>query len=733
MPRWCLVFVFVCLLSCSHGGKDFPEQDEDEDLDFYLGKLFEENTEHLDVHDMLNYGGQKNQPSEDAKRPIMFKDDLEMLDKETCSFDKLKWNEEAQKLTNCQEQLKVLARNSDNDKLKLKNMEKKLLKEVSVDAMAFYRRVVYHLWNVLKLEEAEHILKDSDEAVMRFLSVRLTKDDIITLKSFLGDQNNIQQVDQLLQNALQLEEVSDDTRAFNIISIMEGALSVFEIGKNVEMWLYVLCSGFLVLAIWAIYLFIKDVQQELRWMRVIIMMIVLLFFICCMWHWRHMHKVAESRRHARMMKRGFTDIPEECKPGGQASTYSAWEWVKVRVLGSPDICEKYFEEMMIDPSEEITPAMVIAETLAKFILQPLQHLGSESAKFITNFYQNVPIVYHVPATVFFVVLLIIILFAFCGYGIDFPFWMGGIRPIYRTEVADTSDVDRITKEAIAQLKSDREKFMTESRMMLADIAQAASASQAQAGVQPLLMMSSGIIESQLERLIARQFSGVISQASPNGNPLNNGHSSQFSASSQNGDDVLTVTSTPLRNHDKLEMDVRDGRKEKVPASDIGEGAVLATPDAVHYRLKDGKRKAILPSKNSLSAASSEASVTEACESPKNKKTSKIQSTNIRTKSPGELEPTPHSPEVSLNNSLSDFSSDASFGASVGSDNFYDKVKTILEDSANSSLNVEHSNTSYENNPRDLSLSEGRSMRNEEVELSSSGVKFMSKIKKVMTP
>lgn len=47
---------------------------------------------------------------------------------------------------------------------------------------------------------------------------------------------------------------------------------------------------------------------------------------------------------------------------------------------------RYFEMLMIDPTEEISPAMVISETLSKFCLQPLQHIGKEMAKLITNFY-----------------------------------------------------------------------------------------------------------------------------------------------------------------------------------------------------------------------------------------------------------------------------------------------------------------------------------------------------------
>ncbi|XP_064095400.1 LOW QUALITY PROTEIN: uncharacterized protein LOC135207510 [Macrobrachium nipponense] len=741
MYRWSLAYLFIFMFCVAHGGEDFTEKEEDDDLDFYLGKLYEENEDTIDLHDMLNYPGKREQAKKDVKRPIIFEENLNTPDKETCSFDKLRWSEEAQKLTKCLEQLNILERDIDNDKQKMRALEKKLLKEGSVDVMSFYRRLVYRFWNVLKLEDAEHILKDPDEAMIRFLSMHFTKDDIITLQDFLHDQNNIQQVDEFLQNAMKLEEVTDDTQQFNIISVWESAMAVFEVGKNVEVWLYVLCMGFLVLATWAIYLFIKDIQQELRWMRVIMMMIVLLFFICCMWHWRHMHKVAESRRHAQMMKRGFTDIPEECKPGVQAAKYSAWEWIKVRVFGAPDVCEKYFEEIMVDPSEEITPAMVIAETLAKFVLQPLQHLGSESAKFLTNFYQNVPVVYHVPATIFFIVLLIIILFAFCGYGIDFPLWMGGIRPIYRTEMADTSDVDRITKEAIAQLKSDREKFMTESRMMLSDIAQAAVTSQAQAGIQPLLMMSSTIIESQLEKLIARQLSQVVSQTFHNNTSVDTGHSSQGNVTPQNEDNVFTITSTPLRKCEKLQITDNDfnsgeeletvGEKKLLRPED-GASSLVATTDAVHYRLKGtGRKGALVPKGGSSSTpgASSETSATEVSWSKGRKNTSKNQSQDIHSKNTIELESPAHSSEVSSSHSLYNVSSDDS-GAG---ENFYNRVKSILEDSANSSINAENSNISCDSEHRVLDVNEGRSMRSEELELSNSGVRFLKKIKKVMTP
>lgn len=47
---------------------------------------------------------------------------------------------------------------------------------------------------------------------------------------------------------------------------------------------------------------------------------------------------------------------------------------------------RHFELLMINPTEEVSPSMVISETLSKFFLQPLQHIGKEMALLITNFY-----------------------------------------------------------------------------------------------------------------------------------------------------------------------------------------------------------------------------------------------------------------------------------------------------------------------------------------------------------
>ncbi|KAK8754474.1 hypothetical protein OTU49_016398, partial [Cherax quadricarinatus] len=418
-----LIYLVIC--------HDTANMNED-DLSYSLDQLYKEPEDTVDPHDMLAFPGQKRVPTAHESGPWTHEDK---------KAEVVTGNEESHtsnELSTCQERVSKLEHGIEVEQQKLSALRKKLNNEGSIDMEAFYSRSIRHLWNVLLLEEAGYILKDENSAVIRHLIVRVTKDDIDMLKQYLEHQKYIHQT-----------------------------------------WLYLLCIGFLILAFWAIYLFVQDIQQELRWGRVLTMMMIVVFFICCVWHWRHLHMVAESRRHAQMMKRGFNNMPEECKPGGHGDTRSLLDWLKINLFGSPDVCERYFEELMVDPTQEITPAMAIAETLAKFFLQPLQHLGSESAKLITNFYNNVPLVYHVPATILFVALLVIILFYIRGYGMDFPLWMGGIRPVYRNEVTDTSEVDRITRQAIAQLNRDRERFMEESRSILTDITKAVVSTQNQ--------------------------------------------------------------------------------------------------------------------------------------------------------------------------------------------------------------------------------------------------------------
>lgn len=426
-------------------------------------------------------------------------------------------------------------------------------------------------------------------------------------------------------------------------------------------------------------------------------------------------------------------MPEECRPGGKSDPANAWDWIKVRVFGSPDVCEKYYEEMMIDTMEEISPSMVIAEALAKFILQPLQHIGTHSGQLFSNFFAQVPVVYQVQAGIMFIILIVVVLLVTCGYGIDFPFWLGGIRPHYRPEGADQPDVNQITREALEMLRADRDKFMLESQTMLMDITRAAvSQSQTGMGVQPLLVTSGNIIETQLERLISQRFSNVISSPAAIEAPSNSAEVvSPIAQHTEKFHQVDTITSTPLRtSHIMQATETVDG---PTPASGI-----KVKTDAIHYRLKGESRQSYLDKEESISMPPpiSPLDSSPGCAVRRRKPLFVRQSRNASNTSfdSSSLENLPGDTNI-INNSLNE-----NLDASSSSEVFVEQVKRVLEESANSSMNVSKDGGVLDTSSRKDSfrnpidqVNERKRGQEEEFEISAHGKSFLNEVENAVTP
>ncbi|XP_045135147.1 chloride channel CLIC-like protein 1 [Portunus trituberculatus] len=414
----------------------------------------------------------------------------------------------SKEMSNCVSRLISLQNSLEEEQSTSLKLQKMLAKEGVLDLQAFYRRATQHLWNTLRLQEVGDILKEGNTAVVRQVSVVVTRDNWEGLEEYLRSEADPHKVDEFLREAFTLETPPSDSSPSLLQAAVTLTHTAIQAAKSLEVWLCVLCGGFVALAVWAVVLFVRDIQKELRWGCVLGMMGAVVFFICCLWHWRHMYKMAESRRHAELARRGYAGIPEECQPGSKTSAGTVYDWVKVNLFGSPDVCEKYFEQLMIDAIEEITPGMVIAETVSRFLFQPLQHLGTESGKLTTNFYQNVPPAYHLHATALFLGLLVVVLFYGCAYGIDFPLGLGGYRPMARQDSTAPGNWAGLGRE----------------------------------GPQQLVVTSSGILEAQLERLISRHLDHAME-------PQHQG--------------VHTITSTPLRSHSQ--STTRDMLQQNSPA------------------------------------------------------------------------------------------------------------------------------------------------------------------------
>ncbi|XP_076058825.1 uncharacterized protein LOC143035771 isoform X2 [Oratosquilla oratoria] len=501
--KWVMLSLVVGALCITSSKAYFDQDDEDDDFYAFIGQLGEESEPWIDPHDMIGDLDIDKESSHNAEVVKSVQEDTEedlfasyTPEKEEKSKEPSYAGEadDIQDLKdelvqckndhrNIEEKLKI-----ERERVKAQYLEK--LKESSVDFKPFYTRIVYNIWDLLRLEEAQDVISESD-LLVRHLQARIDLLGIQTLREYIGTKGNMHEVDKVIRNLFFEVEVGDgssDTLDF-LKATWENMMTHM---KDIQKWLYFLSITFILLGVWTFYLFIMDIQRELRWGRVIWMMVILVFVICCLWEWNHMHKVAEVRYRARIAQRGFRDMPSECKPDHNPG----WlVWARVRVFGGPDPCEEYYEDLMMDPKDEITPNKVISQTIAIFLVQPFESIGTHSARFLTSFYSQIPIAYQAPATLLFLVLLIIILFATCGYGIEFPFWLGAVRPFYSTPTASTND----GKEALDELRKDRDAFLTESRAMLTDITKAAIA-QSQNNSQPVLITSQ-FLEERLETLV----------------------------------------------------------------------------------------------------------------------------------------------------------------------------------------------------------------------------------------
>ncbi|KAK8385356.1 hypothetical protein O3P69_012291 [Scylla paramamosain] len=621
-----------------------PFDEDDDELAFSLNRLYRDSKDAIDPHNMLpEPGGRRytGRPRGMAWGP----------------------GEEDTEEAPPGSRLISLQKSLEEEQATSLKLQKMLAKEGVLDLQAFYRRAVQHLWNTLRLQEARDILKEGNTAL-----VRQSKADP-------------HKVDEFLQQGFTLETPPSESSPSLLQSAVTLGHAVIHAGKSLEVWLCMLCGGFVVLAMWAVVLFVRDIQRELR----------------------HMYKMAESRRHAELAKRGYTGIPEECQPGARSSAGNVYDWVKVNLFGSPDVCEKYFEQLMIDAIEEITPGMVIAETVSRFLFQPLQHLGTESGKLTTNFYKNVPPAYHLHATALFLGLLVVVLFYGCAYGIDFPLGLGGYRPMARQESTWGRDRAGLGREAVEQLNRDREKFLEESRRMLTDIAKAAEGTKVPQ--QQLVVTSSGILEVQLERLISRHLDRAMEQQG--GVPASPG--------------VHTITSTPLRPQGTTKAVVQQSSPEQQSPEQQSPGllsdfssssssssssysskgqqgpvvvnergdfqAMLASTDAVHRRVAGTPAVRCLPprtSSRSSSTNTSAASTPTASEagspSARRKKGSKF----LRMFRSAEVPPSPKPSPSASTQSLSHGDLDEpDLGAPPDNSSFLAEVRSVLDLSTNS--------------------------------------------------
>lgn len=257
-------------------------------------------------------------------------------------------------------------------------------------------------------------------------------------------------------------------------------------------------------------------------------------------------------------------------------------------------------------------------------------------------------------------------------------------------------------------------------------------------------MSSGIIETKLEHLISQHFSSILSSQEKSASTLAVTSPIQ-GETSLNNSGIYNVTSTPIgRNPDSKEMD----RNTEVNSS--SEVKLTRQPQDIkdetesdHWHLQGARPKDFTPKEKRVSYVSR--IFTHESISNREKSVTEKENSSLNTSREANVKPASNFSR-SLNdsqmfNQSKDYSGldDNSFETSDEVDNtsarsgsFLDQVKKILEESVNSNANDSIPMTSM--NASSSSTTESLEPEEEhEMELSASNGKFLSQIKKIMTP
>nr|CAD7433220.1 unnamed protein product [Timema monikensis] len=97
------------------------------------------------------------------------------------------------------------------------------------------------------------------------------------------------------------------------------------------------------------------------------------------------NEVAEIRQY--VFQKKHTEVPIQCRP---PSELGFWDWLTYGYEQNLDICQKYYENIMLDPGIHVSPHLVLAEMMSTFVLHPASALGNAVGTFSKGVLGNLP-------------------------------------------------------------------------------------------------------------------------------------------------------------------------------------------------------------------------------------------------------------------------------------------------------------------------------------------------------
>lgn len=119
----------------------------------------------------------------------------------------------------------------------------------------------------------------------------------------------------------------------------------------------------------------------------------LLVFICCyIWEWHRLYQTEIAKRQHTLDK---TRHCENVSTGVSWTRYILSYFTSTISFKKPE-CSDYYKATFVDPFFEITPGLVIVETIDKFVSRPMQLVAKSFGICITEFNSELPALWIIP-------------------------------------------------------------------------------------------------------------------------------------------------------------------------------------------------------------------------------------------------------------------------------------------------------------------------------------------------
>ena len=252
------------------------------------------------------------------------------------------------------------------------------------------------------------------------MKMEISSADLITLKKFANKEHGttIQDAHSVLSNMIigvqPTQGYPQETR---------NELIATEVSRNLN----VLLISLSVMSL-CIFLHFVELHCKISWFRISATLLMTLFLVSVPWHWWHMYQVVVAKRQAAALK----DMPVSCRAQSQTVGRTIIGVLKSAFSLRDDECAQYHEAMLVDPILEVPPTKALAVTVVRFIVEPLEHIGSAIGRMIRGTLQDLPVHLWPVALAFVAFVTFLLLTMACGYKARF-FYIFGMEPGHQTE------------------------------------------------------------------------------------------------------------------------------------------------------------------------------------------------------------------------------------------------------------------------------------------------------------